>query len=256
MILGAYSTFTYYNLIMIENIRFTYGNHLEEGILELNLDFNFTNKSKGSCDLLHAHLVVELPNGVKLCCEELLHELTLGNGESEEDVFMGIGRGFHESIFEGFKMEELKVHLNVNAYGKEQIGLGSWDCPEEAECNLIEENFKFGDSAIIQGICLRRATNGEDGNIEFDTHVVLNNLSDLYLPRVEFKAVLLSKKGEMIEESEDTQSVQPNGFMEFFPTFWDIKPSKVKGAKLEFFASCYHNHLGKFTAESQATSGN
>jgi hypothetical protein len=238
---------------MIDTQRFTYVNPNEEGIVELNLDFNFTNKSKGSCDLLHAHLVVELPNGVKLCCEELLHELSIGAGESEEDVFMGIGRGFHKSIFDRFKMEELKVHLTVNAYGKESRELGSWECPEEGECNLIEENFEFGDSAVIEGVCLRRAANGEDGNVEFDTHVVMSNLSDLYLPRVEFKAVLFDKKGEMIEESEDTQSVQPNGFMEFFPSFWDVKPSKVKGAKLEFSASCYHKHLGKFTADSQAS---
>ena len=130
---------------------------------------------------------------------------------------MGIGRGFHKSIFEGFEMEELKVHLTVNAYGKESRELGSWDCPDEGECNLIEENFDFGDSAGIEGICLRRAANGEDGNVEFDTHIVMNNRSDLYLPRVEFKAVLLDKKGEMIEESVDTQTIEPNGSMEFFP---------------------------------------
>jgi len=238
---------------MIEIKRFIYSEALEDGLWDLTLDFDFKNKSKGSCDLLHAHLVVELPNGVKLCGEEIHHELALGPGETEEDVFMGIGRGFHKSIFEGFEMEELKVHLTVNAYGKESRELGSWDCPDEGECNLIEENFEFGDSAGIEGICLRRAANGEDGSVEFDTHVVMNNRSDLYLPRVEFKAVLFDKKGEMIEESEHTQSIEPNGSMEFCPSFWDIKPSKVKGAKLEFSASCYHKHLGKFTAESQAT---
>jgi hypothetical protein len=236
---------------MIKIQSFTHSETSDEGTVDFNVNFEYTNQTKEDCDLVQTELLVKLPNGVTLTCYDSIEEVSIAPDESQE-LFASIGWGFHESIFNGLAMDEVKLFMTTNAYSKEFQKIGSFPCPEEGECNFIDEQFKFGEQAVIEGILFRRASNNEEGEVEFDTRVVMQNLTDTTLAQAVMKVDLIDKKGENIGEADNTGSIRPNGGLEFTPNFWSVKPSQLKGASLDFSASCYHTHLGKFTAESQA----
>ena len=242
---------------MIKNLKPTYEAKDEDeesysyGCYDLNATFDFVNESEESCEFIRCFVSVNLPNGTTLCCSELDdNEVSIGQGESHE-VGLSIGP-VHEAFLKGFEMKDLTVSLIVNAYAEEFKKLGSWDCPAENECFVVEEKFEFGDFARIDGVAVRRAKNNEYDQVEFDgtAQIVLKNLTDSEIPWGQVKLRLIDKKGEMISDNYHGMPVPANGLVKEAPAFYDVKPSQAKGATLEVSASCYKTHLGKFSEEA------
>ena len=188
------------------------------------------------------------------CCTSVLHIRLHGclpHSCCFHEVGLSIGP-VHEAFLKGFEMKDLTVSLIVNAYAEEFKKLGSWDCPAENECFVVEEKFEFGDFARIDGVAVRRAKNNEYDQVEFDgtAQIVLKNLTDSEIPWGQVKLRLVDKKGEMISDNYHGMPVPANGLVKEAPAFYDVKPSQAKGATLEVSASCYKTHLGKFSEEA------
>jgi len=242
---------------MIQNIKPSYtekGNDPDSwdyGSHDLQVQFEFLNKADVLCEFLRCFVSVNLPSGVTLYCNEMeVFDVYLEKGEITE---CGISAGLiHESFLNGFQMEDLKVTINVNAYGKESKKLGSWDCPGANESLVVDEKFTLGDYARIDGITIHRMNDNEYKQLEFDSHaqVVLKNLTDSQIPWGEIKMKLIDKRGDTIGETEFGKPIPRSGLLGHQPDFYDVNVGKAKGAVIEVFASCCMKHLGEFSEES------
>ncbi|MDA8654093.1 hypothetical protein N9M50_03050 [Alphaproteobacteria bacterium] len=66
------------------------------------------------------------------------------------------------------------------------------------------------------------------GETKIEIKMGMRNVSNVYFDKVLLKAELIDKKGNAIDESRDYQSVSTFSGKILSPSFWSLKPSRLK----------------------------
>ena len=117
---------------------------------------------------------------------------------------------------------------------------------------MSKKNVSLGGKAEIRGVSVLRKKNNDDGNIELDIKVGFRNISDSHIERAQLSTKLIDQRDAEIEASVDHNPVPSKSAYLFEPSFWNIKPGKVKNAEIKMSCSIYVP-IGTYTAEAKAT---
>ena len=182
-----------------------------------------------------------------------------GNQDNEDQVFIEPGETEELRIYSpwmraheiGGDISEMTVVIDATMYRCEFHKLGEHSVPENSDKPVIIENgLEIGDMIKVLGTSLVMEPVDEDGETRIEVRVGIRNVSDVHFDKVELKAELLDKKGNEIDESTDYQSATPFSGRVLNPSFYGLKPSRVKNCTIKLSLSLFQP-IGSETVTSE-----
>jgi hypothetical protein len=138
----------------------------------------------------------------------------------------------------------------MTSYRREFIKVGVLDIPEnEGDMTEIKKNISIGGVAEIMGMSVLRMKDSDDGDAEFEIFTSIRNTSDSYIARAQTTLKLMDQRDAQLEDTMDYRELPAKSSMTFNPSFWGLKPGKIKNGTINVTASVFVP-IETFTAEA------
>ena len=146
---------------------------------------------------------------------------------------------------------DTKCYISASLYKREFIKVGSFDFPRApGELSELKGNVSLGGVAELMGAsCIRFQDDEEDGDCKFEFYSGVRNTSESYIARAQLSVRLMDQRDALVEENIDYSELAAKGMYVFNPSFFGIKPGKLKNAKFDLTASVFVP-VETFTAEA------
>ena len=231
---------------------FTYCNPDSDGDVRLDGKAVIENKGEFDVELVKVSCTVLNSSGVTVGGATNDDDDVFINPKSSEEIDINFGWGYHKDAFEG-KIDKITALIEVTTYKRDFIKIGSVEVPQGVgDLHMIKKNVSLGGKAEIRGVSVLRKKNNDDGNVELDIKVGFRNISDSHIERAQLTTKLIDQRDAEIEESVDYNPVTSKSAYLFEPSFYNIKPGKVKNAEIKFSSSIFVP-ISTHTAEAKAT---
>ena len=228
---------------------FTYCNPDSDGNVRLDGTAVIENKADFDVELVKISCTVLNSSGVTVGGNTTDDDNVFINPKTSEEINLDFGWGFHKSAFEG-KLDKMSSLIEITTYKRDFMKIGSVEVPQQpGDLNMIKKNVSLGGKAEVRGVSVLRKKNNDDGNIELDIKVGFRNISDSHIERAQLTTKLIDQRDAEIEESVDYNPVPSKSAYLFEPSFWGIKPGKVKNAEIKLSSSIFVP-IATYTAEA------
>jgi len=182
-----------------------------------------------------------------------------GNHDNEEDLFIEPGETEELTIWSPYlrandingDISGVTAVIDATLYRCEFHKLGEHSVPEKPENPVIIENgFDIGDMIKVLGTGIFMEPVDDDGETRIEVRLGIRNVSDVHFDKVLLKAELLDKKGSEIDESTDYQAAAAFSGRILNPSFWGLKPARLKNCSIKLSLSIYQP-IGSFVATTE-----
>lgn len=140
------------------------------------------------------------------------------------------------------------VRIMARLFKREFFKFGPFKVPESEGVEWISAKI---DSQTLEDdvkISVARSAPDDDGEVRIDFLFKAMNKTAVYLESSEVKISMLDRAGAEIEVTSYTSDSPPHSASVFEPSFWGMKPKKIKGATLEISLTV-HQEVGAETIE-------
>ena len=189
------------------------------------------------------------------------NDVAVGGSEDEDDrVFIASKdsgdidllnwSSVHKDKFGSGTGADCKAVVHMTSYRREFIKVGVIDVPEnEGDMNEIKKNISIGGVAEIMGMSVLRMKDSDDGDAEFEIITSIRNTSDSYIARAQTTLKLMDQRDAQLEDTMDYEALPAKSSKTFQPSFWGLKPGKIKNGTINVTASVFVP-IETFTAEA------
>lgn len=175
-----------------------------------------------------------------------LSECLLEKGDMEDLQSWGT---VHQRFLSSGK--EVSVQVQVRLFKREFFKFGPFQIPENEDVAWIEAKV---DSEIINNdvkISVARSAPDDDGVVKIEFMTKISNMKNVYLDSPELKVSLFDRAGAEIEKNSDSSDLTPYSAAILRPSFWGLKPKRLKGGSVDFCMTIYQQ-IGVETIEGNA----
>ena len=189
------------------------------------------------------------------------NDVAVGGSENEDDrVFIASKdsgdvdllswQSVHKDKFGSGTGTDCKALVHMTSYRREFMKVGVLDIPEnEGDMSEIKKNISIGGVAEIMGMSVLRMKNSDDGDAEFEMTISIRNTSDSYIARAQTTLKLMDQRDAQLEDTMDYRELPAKSSMTFTPSFWGLKPGKIKNGTINVTASVFVP-IETYTAEA------
>ncbi len=147
----------------------------------------------------------------------------------------------------------MKALVEVTMYKREFMKIGSIEVPaSQNTLNMLKKDVSIGGMVEIRGISVLRKKNDDEGDVQLEIRAGFRNISDTYIDRAQLDARLLDQRDAEIASDMRYESLPSKSSWLCEPSFWGVKPGKIKNAEITLSASIFVP-IGTFTGEATAT---
>ena len=189
------------------------------------------------------------------------NDVAVGGSEDEDDrVFISSKDtgdidllnwcSVHKDKFGSGTGADCKAVVHMTSYRREFVKVGVIDVPEnEGDLNQIKKNISIGGVAEIMGMSVLRMKDSDEGEAEFEIVTSIRNTSDSYIARAQTTLKLMDQRDAQLEDTMDYEALPGKSSKTFNPSFWGLKPGKIKNGTINVTASVFVP-IETFTAEA------
>ena len=172
-----------------------------------------------------------------------------GNHDNEDDLFIEPGETEELTIWSPYlrandingDISGVTAVIDATLYRCEFHKLGRAFSSRITLMNpvIIENGFDIGDMIKVLGTGIFMEPVDDDGETRIEVRLGIRNVSDVHFDKVLLKAELLDKKGSEVDESTDYQSAAAFSGRILNPSFWGLKPSRLKNCTIKLSLSVF-----------------
>ena len=233
--------------------KFTYQNPDSDGEISFDTQVSVENETDFDIELTRSSVIICNENGTTVAGsdDESDSEFISAKDSSELDVG-GWGLRVHKDTIGG-DGKNAKGYISVTTYRREFIKIGTLDFPQNVGgFTEIKKTVSLGGVAELMGVSCLRLKNSDDGECDIEIRAGMRNTSDDFIARGQITLKLMDQRDAQIEESQDYEAFPAKSGKVFQPSFWGIKPGKIKNATINVTASVYVP-VETYTAEATPT---
>ena len=172
-----------------------------------------------------------------------------GSSDDEIDTFIDPKESSEISINAGWntpsagfnnELNKIKVVSDIVMYRREFSKLGLIDVPKkDLTCEFVPKTSTIAGLVEILGATCFREKPDDDGDIRIELNCGVRNISNTYIEKVAIKMILIDQEDAQIEDSEENTTLPPRVGKIMNPSFYGIKPGKLRNSSLRITASIY-----------------
>ena len=231
--------------------KFTYTKPDSDGDVRLEGSAVFENKTDFDAEYVVISTTVLNHAGVTVAGQKREEENAFVSSKGSEEMDIDFGWNLHEDFLDG-KSDKISALVTATMYKREFVKVGSIEVPaNQNSLNMFKKDVSLGGMVEVRGVSVLRKKD-EDGEIKLEIRAGFRNVSDSYIDRAQLTTKLIDQRDAEIDESLEYQSMPSKSSWIAEPSFWGVKPGKVKNAELKLSASIFVP-IGTFTAEASAT---
>ena len=156
----------------------------------------------------------------------------------------------HKNKFGSGTGADCKAIVHMTTYRREFVKVGTLDIPsKEGDMSEIKKNISIGGVAELMGMSVLRMKDTDDGDAEFEMVSSIRNTSDSYIARAQTTLKLMDQRDAQLEDTYDYRELPAKSSMTFTPSFWGLKPGKIKNGTINVTASVFVP-IDTYTAEA------
>ena len=172
-----------------------------------------------------------------------------GSSDDEIDTFIDPKESSEISINAGWntnsagfnnELNKIKVVSDIVMYRREFSKLGLIDTPQkDLSCEFVPKKSTISGLVEILGVTCFREKPDDDGDVRIELNCGVRNISNTYIEKVAIKMILIDQEDAQIEDSESYEALPPRVAKILNPSFYGVKPGKLRNSSLRITASIY-----------------
>ncbi len=232
--------------------QFTFRNPDSDGDISLEGSVLLENKTDFDAEYITISSTVLNHAGVAVGGNREEEDSAFISSKSSGEVDLRFGWDYHKDLFDG-KPKNIKALIEATLYKREFMKVGTIEVPANINTlHMLKKDVSIGGMVEIRGVSVLRKKDDDDGNIQLAIKAGFRNISDTYIDRVQLNARILDQREAEIESDIRYESMPSKSAWLCEPSFWGIKPGKVKNGEISLNASVFVP-IGTFTSEATAT---
>ena len=120
------------------------------------------------------------------------------------------------------------------------------------ELTEIKKTISLGGVAECLGVSCLRKKDTDEGEMDLLIHAGIRNTSDSYIPRAQLSVKAMDQRDAQIDDCVDYEVLPAKSSHTFSPSFWGLKPKKMKNGVLSISASVFLP-IESFSLEAEPT---
>ena len=216
------------------------------GDTSFDVEASVENKKEDIVDMSVSVLTILDGNNNTVSCDYDREEASY----AEKDETFSVNLSSYAKAYLVSDFSKAKAIVDLTTYKKEFKKIGDFEIPaDHKSCIQSNNQIEFG-KLRVYGVSVFRYDPPENSSEDHSVActIVVKNISDEYIQKVQIKVQLIDRTGSNLIDSEDYRHIPPNGSMNFQPSVY-AKSGKLKGAKLDVSISSFHE-IEHYNAES------
>jgi len=231
---------------------FTYRNPDSDGDIQLKGSVLLENKTDFDVEYVTVSCTVLNHAGVTVGGTRNEEDSEFISAKSSGEVDLNLGWSYHKDFFDG-KPKKMKALVEVTMYKREFMKVGTIEIPSSTNSlNMLKKDVSIGGMVEIRGVSVLRKQNDDDGEVKLEIKAGFRNISDTYIDRAQLDARIMDQRDAEVSSDTRYESLPSKSSWLCEPSFWGVKPGKIKNAEIVLSASIFVP-IGTFTAEATAT---
>jgi hypothetical protein len=231
---------------------FTFNNPDSDGDIRLEGEVLLDNKTDFDVEFVTVSSTVLNHAGVTVGGYKQEEDSEFISAKSSGEVDLNLGWNYHKDLFDG-KPKKMKVLVETTMYKREFVKVGSIEVPASKNTlNMLKKDVSIGGMVEIRGVSVLRKKDNDEGEVQLEIKAGFRNISDTHIERAQLDTRLMDQRDAEIADSTDYESLPSKSSWLCEPSFWGIKPGKMKNAEIVLSASIFVP-IGTFTGEAAAT---
>ena len=203
-----------------------------EGVLE--------NKSDHDVEFVKTSVIMLNENDVAVGGTEDEDDRLFIASKDSGDITLLNWSSVHKDKFKSGTGADCKAVVHMTTYRREFVKVGTLDIPEkEGDLSEIKKNISIGGVAELMGMSVLRMKDSDDGDAEFEMVSSIRNTSDSYIARAQTTLKLNDQRDAQLEDTMDYRELPAKSAVTFTPSFWGLKPGKIKNGTISVTASVF-----------------
>ena len=231
--------------------KFTYDKpNNDYGTIDFSMDGVLENKSDHDVEFVKTSVIILNENDVAVGGSEGEDDRIFIASKDSGDVSLLNWQSVHKNKFGSGTGADCKAIVHMTTYRREFVKVGTLDIPsKEGDMSEIKKNISIGGVAELMGMSVLRMKDTDDGDAEFEMVSSIRNTSDSYIARAQTTLKLMDQRDAQLEDTYDYRELPAKSSMTFTPSFWGLKPGKIKNGTINVTASVFVP-IETYTAEA------
>lgn len=231
--------------------KFTYDKpNNDYGTIDFSMDGVLENKSDHDVEFVKTSVIMLNENDVAVGGSEGEDDRIFIASKDSGDVSLLNWQSVHKNKFGSGTGADCKAIVHMTTYRREFVKVGTLDIPsKEGDMSEIKKNISIGGVAELMGMSVLRMKDTDDGDAEFEMVSSIRNTSDSYIARAQTTLKLMDQRDAQLEDTYDYRELPAKSSMTFTPSFWGLKPGKIKNGTINVTASVFVP-IDTYTAEA------
>ena len=232
--------------------KFTHNNPDSDGDIRLEGSVLLENKTDFDVEFITVSSTVLNHAGVTVGGNKDESDSQFITAKSSGEVDLNLGWSYHKDFFDG-KPKKMKALVEATMYKREFVKVGSIEVPaSKNSLNMLKKDVSIGGMVEIRGVSVLRKKDNDEGDVQLEIRAGFRNISDTYIDRAQLNTKLMDQRDAEIDSNISYESLPSKSSWLCEPSFWNIKPGKIKNAEIVLSASIFVP-IGTFTGEATAT---
>ena len=220
------------------------------GTINFDMDGVLENKSDHDVEFVKTSVIMLNENDVAVGGSEGEDDRIFIASKDSGDVSLLSWQSVHKNKFGSGTGADCKAIVHMTTYRREFVKVGTLDIPsKEGDMSEIKKNISIGGVAELMGMSVLRMKDTDDGDAEFEMVSSIRNTSDSYIARAQTTLKLMDQRDAQLEDTYDYRELPAKSSMTFTPSFWGLKPGKIKNGTINVTASVFVP-IDTYTAEA------
>ena len=231
--------------------KFTYGKPDSDwGNIDFEMEGVLENKSDHDVEFVKTSVIMLNENDVAVGGTEDEDDRVFIASKDSGDVSLLSWQSVHKDKFKSGSGADCKALVHMTTYRREFVKVGTLEIPEkEGDLSEIKKNISIGGVAELMGMSVLRMKDSDDGDAEFEIVSSVRNTSDDFIARAQTTLKLMDQRDAQLEDTYDYRELPAKSAVTFQPSFWGLKPGKIKNGSIVVTASVFVP-IDTFTAEA------
>lgn len=223
----------------MEITTFTLSDPDDDGDMRCNILASLVNDTESEVRLIRVGTVLLNKDGAAF----------VSNLENDQDVRLEPGEEYAfdpptpwaNTLYCGDSRDDVACHISAVLYSREFIRLGELEVPgrNNSAAVLTKDSGSKSIGPSIK-VLVKRGTPDSDGDIRVEGRCGIVNLHDQRIDKVTLRSELIDEDDSVLETDDTSVSVDPLGENVIEFSWWGLKKSVLKAARLRFSLSVFH----------------
>jgi hypothetical protein len=232
---------------------FKYENADKDGDIRVEGEVTIENNSDFDIELVKGSVIIVNENNVTVAGTDIDDDGVFIAAKDSGDIDPFGWMNLYKQHFGSGTGSDAKAYISVTTYRREFVKIGSLDVPAKAgDLTEIKKVVSLGGAAECIGVSCLRKKDTDQGEMDLNIQAGIRNTSDDYIARAQVTVKAMDQRDAQVDDNVDYEAIPAKSGHTFEPSFWGLKPGKMKNGSFSITASVFLP-VESFSLEAEPT---